>query len=111
MMETVSGHQENPQGGGTRHGHSKMVLLWLVPFVVFAALGIYSLAARRNTSRVLAERTIQMAVPTVAVIHATPLNVDAGLVLPGSLEAYVDSPIYARTNGYLKKWYSDIGSP
>ena len=32
------------------------------------------------------------------------------LVLPGTLQAYVESPIYARTNGYLKKWYHDIGS-
>jgi RND family efflux transporter MFP subunit len=32
------------------------------------------------------------------------------LVLPGTLQAYVESPIYARTNGYLRKWYHDIGS-
>ena len=31
-------------------------------------------------------------------------------VLPGNMQAYTDSPIYARTNGYLKKWYFDIGA-
>src|SRR5208282_3973527 len=35
---------------------------------------------------------------------------DENLVLPGTLMAYIESPIYARTNGYLKKWYHDIGS-
>ena len=51
-----------------------------------------------------------MAVPYVAVIHATPMNGDSELVLPGNIQSYVESPIYARTNGYLKKWYKDIGS-
>src|SRR6267142_1487336 len=36
--------------------------------------------------------------------------VQEDLVLPGAMQAYVESPIYARTNGYLKKWYHDIGS-
>src|SRR6202008_4187516 len=51
-----------------------------------------------------------LAVPTVAVIHPTPEDGAEDLVLPGTLQAYVESPIYARTNGYLKKWYHDIGS-
>jgi len=110
MTETVNDQQANPPGGGTTKGHFKMVLLWLVPFVIFAVLGIYSLAVKRNSNRVLAEQTAQMAVPNVAVIHANPVSGGAGLVLPGNLEAYVESPIYARTDGYLKKWYFDIGA-
>jgi RND family efflux transporter MFP subunit len=110
MAETVSSQQENAPGGATPRNHGKMVLLWLVPFIVFAVLAVYSLAARRNTSRALAAQTAQMAVLNVAVIHPTALSADSGLVLPGALEAYVDSPIYARTDGYLKKWYTDIGS-
>ena len=35
---------------------------------------------------------------------------DENLILPGTLQAYVESPIYARTNGYLRKWYYDIGA-
>jgi len=83
--------------------------LWMVPFVLFAALAIYSLAERKNTNRVLAQQTTRMAIPVVAVIHAKPLSADSGLVLPGALQAFVEAPIYARTNGYLKKWYKDIG--
>src|SRR5262249_58964991 len=45
-----------------------------------------------------------------AVVHPGAEPAEEGLVLPGTLQAYVESPIYARTNGYLKKWYRDIGS-
>jgi RND family efflux transporter MFP subunit len=108
---TVSSTEQNAShsSGSPRGGRGKMILLWIVPFIIFAALAIYSLAEKKNTNRVLAEQTNRMATPVVAVIHAKPLNADSGLVLPGALQAFVDSPIYARTNGYLKKWYKDIG--
>jgi len=51
-----------------------------------------------------------MAVPFVSVIRATPIDTDSEMVLPGTLKPEVESPLYARTNGYLKKWYKDIGS-
>jgi RND family efflux transporter MFP subunit len=51
-----------------------------------------------------------MAVPTVSVVHPIPEPGQEDLVLPSTTQAYVESPIYARTNGYLKKWYHDIGS-
>ncbi len=103
---------EQPAGrpDGSHRGGGKMILLWLVPFVIFAALALYSLAEKKNSNRVLAEQTTTMAIPVVAVIHPAPLSADSGLVLPGALQAFVDSPIYARTNGYLKKWYKDIGA-
>lgn len=101
-------HTPSPEGAPRRHG--RIILMWLVPFAIFAALAIYSLSERKTASRVLAEQTNEAAVPVVAVIHATALNADSGLVLPGALQAYVESPIYARTDGYLKKWYKDIGS-
>src|SRR5204862_6992091 len=50
------------------------------------------------------------AIPTVAIFHASGESTQEDLVLPGAMQAYVESPIYARTNGYLKKWYHDIGS-
>jgi RND family efflux transporter MFP subunit len=49
-------------------------------------------------------------VPTVAVVHPVAEKPDVELVLPGSLLAFKESPIYARTNGYLVRWYKDIGS-
>ena len=46
----------------------------------------------------------------MAVVHPTAEKPDEELILPGTLQAYEESPIYARTNGYLLRWYKDIGS-
>lgn len=86
--------------------------LFLVGFLVVLLLlaGAISLITRMHSSRVLAETTAQNAVPSVAVVHPIEEKPDEELVLPGTLQAYVESPIYARTNGYLLRWYRDIGS-
>lgn len=67
-------------------------------------------AIRLHNSQVLAEETEKQSVPTVAVIHPVAEKPDEELVLPGTMQAYEESPIYARTNGYLLRWYKDIGS-
>src|SRR5262252_4976494 len=54
-----------------------------------------------------AEHTAQL---SVEVVHPQKSDAALDLVLPGNVQAYLDTPIYARTNGYLKKWYADIGS-
>jgi RND family efflux transporter MFP subunit len=78
--------------------------------IVLVIIGAFTLLQRRSQYRALAKETETLAIPTVAIIHPTTEPPDEGLVLPGSMQAYVESPIYARTNGYLKKWYRDIGS-
>src|SRR5262249_46935678 len=65
---------------------------------------------RKSQYAALAKETEALAIPTVAVVHPAVEPAEEGLVLPGTLQAYVESPIYARTNGYLLKWYRDIGS-
>jgi RND family efflux transporter MFP subunit len=78
--------------------------------LVLLAVALFSIAQRRAERRALVRQTEQMAVPYVSVIHATSVAGGSDLVLPATIEAYVQSPIYARTNGYLKAWYKDIGS-
>jgi len=72
--------------------------------------GLITMVARIRDSHVLADETERESIPTVAVVHPTAERPDEDLVLPGSLQAYEESPIYARTNGYLLRWYKDIGS-
>ncbi len=72
--------------------------------------GVITALMRIHDSHVLAQETERAAILTVAVIHPTAEKPDEELVLPGTLQAYEDSPIYARTNGYLLRWYKDIGS-
>jgi membrane fusion protein, multidrug efflux system len=86
--------------------------LFMIAVVVLALLAgaVITMLMRIHSSRVLAQETERESVPTVAVIHPTLEKPDEELVLPGSLLAFEESPIYARTNGYLLHWYKDIGS-
>jgi len=78
--------------------------------VVFLIAAIVGIASRFSESKALAKETEALAVPFVSVIHPKAEPAQEELVLPSTLQAYTESPIYARTNGYLKKWYKDIGS-
>ena len=87
-------------------------LLWALGAVVLCVAGIVFLGIR---SRVAAESrlknaTNQAATPVVQVIYPQPGAPTQEIVLPGSTQAFIDTPIYARTNGYLKRWYFDIGA-
>jgi RND family efflux transporter MFP subunit len=87
------------------------IFLFLVLFaIVLAVIGGITLFQRKSQYRALADTTEKLAVPTVSVIHPTPEAGQEDLVLPSTLQAYVESPIYARTTGYVKKWYHDIGT-
>src|SRR5579863_5024742 len=99
---------EEPRGGG--RGPGALLRWFLILFFIFLVLGIYAVSQRMSEHKALAQQTEQMAVPYVSVIRATPIDTDSDMVLPGTLKPYVESPIYARTNGYLKIWYKDIGS-
>jgi RND family efflux transporter MFP subunit len=89
---------------------SPIFVVFFGTVIVLVIIGGLLLLQRRSQFRALAETTETMAVPTVAIIHPAPQQGDEDLVLPSTLQAYVESPIYARTNGYLQKWYHDIGS-
>ena len=85
----------------------------LISASAFAALalliysGIHSRAAAESR---LKNRTDEAAIPTVAVVFPQEGAPTQEIVLPGNAQAFSDAPIYARTNGYLKHWYFDIGA-
>jgi RND family efflux transporter MFP subunit len=81
----------------------------VIALLVIALIVIAGVVPRRRARAELANQTSQLALPTVAVVRPTPGAPQTEIVLPGNLQAFSDSPIYARTNGYLKKWYVDIG--
>ena len=82
-----------------------------VLLVMVAVLAVYGIWKRHRTSEVLAETTNELASPTVIALPAKPGAPVDSFVLPGNVTAFSDAPIYARTSGYLKKWYFDIGAP
>jgi RND family efflux transporter MFP subunit len=66
--------------------------------------------ARTTASAALARSTDEAATPIVKVVHPTPAAPLQEIVLPGNTQAFTDSPIYARTSGYLTHWNFDIGA-
>ncbi|HTA44400.1 MAG TPA: efflux RND transporter periplasmic adaptor subunit [Bryobacteraceae bacterium] len=81
--------------------------------VAFAAIGWFvykGIYTRVSAEKALVVQTHDAAVLTVSVTHPKLTNATQELVLPGNTQPLIDSPIYARTNGYLKKWYFDIGA-
>ncbi len=89
------------------------ILFPVVLLVLFALLGL--LIARGILVRVRAESSLTQATERNAVllvrtVHPRPGAPTDELVLPGNMEAFTDAPIYARTDGYLRHWYFDIGA-
>jgi len=83
------------------------VIVALLVLVVLAAFGILG---RLHSNKVLADTTRKLAPPTVIALPPRPGSPTDSFVLPGNVTAYTDSPIYARTSGYLTRWYYDIGA-
>ncbi|HEY1986706.1 MAG TPA: efflux RND transporter periplasmic adaptor subunit [Terracidiphilus sp.] len=78
--------------------------------IVVVALGIYGVWKRRHNDEVLADTTQQMAAPSVIALPPKSGAPVDNFVLPGNVSAYTDAAIFARTSGYLTKWYYDIGA-
>ncbi len=74
------------------------------------ALAAFGILRRTHADTVLAQRTNDLAPPTVLVANPPPGAPVSSFVLPGNVTAFTDSPIYARTSGYLTRWYFDIGA-
>lgn len=75
--------------------------------LVLALGGIWS---RHEAEAAVVKATEEASVPTVSVASATPTPEQEDVVLPGTVQAKFDTPIYARTSGYIKHWYVDIGT-
>jgi RND family efflux transporter MFP subunit len=90
-----------------RSGARRLLLVVAVVAVLLAGLGV---ASRVKARAALREKTLAAAAPVVNVVHPVEGDPGSELVLPGNVEAFTDAPIYARTNGYVKAWYADIGT-
>lgn len=105
LEETPPGEQRARRGVGR------------IAFLLFAAvaLALGALIYLGVHSRTAAEASLKSAtgdavVPFVNVVYPQGGAPSAEIVLPGNVQAFTDTPIYARTNGYLKRWYFDIGA-
>jgi RND family efflux transporter MFP subunit len=81
-----------------------------IVFVVTVVLAIVGIVRRQHEGVVLAKYTDATAAPTVSLEQPTLQQSSQEIVLPGNMQAFTLAPIYARTTGYVKGWYHDIGS-
>jgi RND family efflux transporter MFP subunit len=82
----------------------------VIVLIVFAALAAFGILSRIHHTNVLAKSTQELAAPVVIALAPEQGAATDTFSLPGNVTAYTDSPIYARSSGYLTKWYYDIGS-
>jgi RND family efflux transporter MFP subunit len=86
---------------------------WLLPgiaLIVVTALLASGIWSRVKVRKNLNAETAQVAVTAVSVVQPKPATPAQEIILPGNVEPFITSPIYSRTNGYLRKWYFDIGA-
>jgi RND family efflux transporter MFP subunit len=86
---------------------------WLIPaLAVLAATLVLILGIRSRVKDEATLRTVtdQLAVPSVSVVAPKQTSPATEIILPGNMQPFISSPIYARTDGYLQKWYFDIGA-
>jgi RND family efflux transporter MFP subunit len=94
--------------GGRRRARA---LVALAVAVLVLGLGIYSgVRARSKAGATLKQATDEAAIITVNVVNPKPGDAVREIRLPGVTQAFIDAPIFARTSGYLKRWYFDIGA-
>jgi RND family efflux transporter MFP subunit len=82
----------------------------LIVLAIALLVAVWCIVSRVSARTALGKETALAAVPTVVTVKPSQAPASEDLVLPGSVQAYYEAPIYARTNGYLKLWYTDIGT-
>ncbi|MGC2162384.1 MAG: efflux RND transporter periplasmic adaptor subunit [Silvibacterium sp.] len=102
--------KQNSSGEQPPISGRKALLLLFVVLVVAVVIAVLGIVPRLRARTQLQQQTDALAAPSVLVAKALTGQPSQEVVLPGNIEAYTDSGIYARTDGYLKKWYFDIGA-
>lgn len=95
---------------GRRMRPTPATRLALTAALIATAAIAFGLHARASAEKHLERLTERAAIQTVDVIRPQAGAADGQISIPGDVQAFTDTPIYARTSGYLKKWYFDIGA-
>src|SRR5271169_6657166 len=93
-----------------RKGLRKPWFVWAIALVVVAVVLLWGIRSRVRAGRTVRAEAAQSAVTPVSVVLPTRAAPAQEIILPGNVQPFITSPIYSRTNGYLGKWYVDIGA-
>jgi RND family efflux transporter MFP subunit len=95
--------------GRRQHPYRRWLVL-IIAVVVVAALLVSGIVSRVRARTTLKAETAQVALTAVSLVSPKQTAPAEEIILPGNVQPFITSPVYARTNGYLKKWYFDIGA-
>lgn len=114
-MQVEEGQTLDPAENGTapvrtRRSWIGALLVLIVAAAVLSYVIVSGLNSRARAESALATQTDQLGIAPVAVVHPHLTNATEEIALPGNMQAFTDTPIYARASGYLRKWYVDIGA-
>jgi RND family efflux transporter MFP subunit len=103
---TTTVEQSSPEG----HSGGRRLLWFLLAPLLLGVLALFTVRSRAEANAHVEATTKALAVRHVSVVHPKRGASVAELDLPGTTEAFTESPIFARTNGYLRSWTKDIGA-
>jgi RND family efflux transporter MFP subunit len=103
-------HAAPPAPAATTPSRNTFLIGGLVLAILFALAVIFGVRDRSQHETTLKTSTEAAAIPTVNTTYPSGGATSQDVILPGNVQAFIEAPIYARTNGYLKKWYFDIGA-
>jgi multidrug efflux pump subunit AcrA (membrane-fusion protein) len=111
-IETHDGQSGGSGQPGQRppsSGVGKVIFGLAVLLIVAGAVVYRGITTRARAAADVKADTRDLAVPAVSLAQPKRGAPQEEIVLPGNIQAFIDAPIYARTSGYLKRWYVDIG--
>ncbi|MGA3323316.1 MAG: efflux RND transporter periplasmic adaptor subunit [Terriglobia bacterium] len=111
-IKTDDDQMEGPGLPGQRppsSGVGKVIFGLALILIIAAAVAYRGISTRVRAAAAVKADTRDLAVPSVALAQPKRSAPQEEIVLPGNIQAFIDAPIYARTSGYLKRWYVDIG--
>ena len=106
---TMTNHTQATQPSGTKDSRGGIKWFLLIP-VVLCAFGTVTFFLRAQSAKKLTASTNALDTEPVTLTHAQQGAPDSEITLPSTLQGYSDSPVYARTSGYVAHWYADIGT-
>jgi RND family efflux transporter MFP subunit len=106
----TGGQTLSSNDAGRKHRPYRRWLGLVIALIVVAALLVSGIVSRVRARTKLKAETAQVALTAVSVVSPKQTAPTEEIILPGNVQPFITSPVYARTNGYLKKWYFDIGA-
>jgi len=116
----MSGEEQKRQHESTHHADERreappvskgsVLIVVVIVLLIAAVVGVMGVLSRKKDSKELADYTNTSSAPPVSLETPKMQQNASEIVLPGNMQAYTLAPIYARTTGYVKVWYHDIGS-